>query len=202
MNETEEKIQEKTTVSTQPWKKYVTISQDNVYWNGRNWDRKPRQGITGISTDTFLTARIDKKTGNVDYYITLDMLASGNAFQHMEYTDSGVKKYLNVTNVDNETQCSGSNVYMPGSVGDITPSCNYETKSAVIVNEDFVENISKSSTPFEFVLVSDDPQILPFHDIITPSEAHALLDRVQQEKANIATSTEAQPGMQPSTQPQ
>jgi len=201
MNESEEKIQEKTTVSTQPWQRYVIISQYNVYQDGINWEQKSKD-ITGITTDTFLLAKIDKKTGNVDYYISIDMKASGNAYQHMEYTDNSSKKYLNVTNIDIENQCFGSDVYMPGSVGDITPSCNYDTKAAVQVSKDFIENISKSYTPFEIILVSNDPEILPFHDTITPSEAHALLDRVQQEKANIATSTEAQPGMQPSTQPQ
>ena len=197
INESEENIQKKTTVSKQPWERYIKIQQDHVYRNGFNRELNSKQNSVGITTDTFLTARIDKKTGNIDYYILIDMHTSDNVFQRMEYTDNGEKKSINATDLDRETRCVGVGIYTSNLIQDRAPSCDYEAKSLVKISRELVENISRSSAPFGFLLVSDSPEILPFHDIITAPEAHALLARVQQEKASAATSTDAELDAQP-----
>lgn len=188
----EEKIQEKTTVSTQPWSKTEVISQKNLYDNGVNFDGFGNYKLTSVNLNSFLYAVITKSTKQTSYYLGISMEIGGNAYPHMEYVMNGEKKYTNVINVDDETSCYGANI----NAGSARPRCTYNTNAAFPLSLELIQYIANLDQPFKVLFVSEDPTVIPFNDVIAPTEARALLDRVQQEAANLNPAAEAQPDAQ------
>ncbi|WP_395370352.1 hypothetical protein [Komagataeibacter diospyri] len=185
----EEQIQAKTIVTNQPWSKTAIVSQEKLYDNGHNWDNFGDNKVLTVDLTSFLYSVIKKSDISINYYLGIDTDVGGVAYQHMEYTEDGVKKYTNVTNIDNETSCDGAHVY----AGRVSPDCHYETNAAFPISKELLEKIASSDQPFKVLFVSENSTIVPFDDIIAPSEARALLDRVQQEAASVTPATKAQP---------
>ncbi|MGY6768819.1 hypothetical protein [Komagataeibacter sp. NFXK3] len=96
---------------------------------------------------------------------------------------NGEKKYTNVVDVDDGTRCYGENI----NAGRASPSCNYKTNAAFPLS---------LNQPSKIVFVSEKPSVIQFNDVIVPTEAHALLDRVWQEAAPEprSRSTAGRPG--------
>ena len=184
MKMSEAEIQEKTTVVNQPWDPAIIILQKSL---------PSKSTVNG--GHAWLDAAILTKPsplgqpGDVLYFVGATLwnqkAFDGSGFRdfaHMKYMDSAGPAFINVNQTNANGQCTETVAPWGGVVGGILPDasierdCSHSAQLLAPILHSTVEYIAGLDRPWDFQFVASDETT--FTDVITPTEAKALLDRV------------------------
>lgn len=192
MKMSEAEIQEKTMVVNQPWDPAIMIGQN----------RLPPKGSVDEARAWLDAAILTKpsplgKSGDALFYVGAGAWGkkayTGSEFRdyaHMKYMDSPGPAFINVNQTNKNGECSETIMPHGGIVDGFLPretiemDCAHSVELLSPILRSTVEYIASLDHPWEFQFVATDGTA--FTDIITPNEAKALLDRVDEEKAQMA----------------
>ena len=191
MKMSEAEIQEKTTVVNQPWDQAIMIVQNRLSLKG-----SVDGGRAWLDAAILTKPGPLGKPGDVLFYVGAgawgEKAYNGSEFRdyaHMKYMDSTGPAFINVNQTNKNGQCSETIMPSGGIIDGYIPPATIETVCAHSVELlspillDTVRYIAGLDHPWEFQFVATDNT--SFSDIITPMEAKALLDRVEEEKAKM-----------------
>lgn len=191
MKMSEAEIQEKTTVVNQPWDPAIIILQKSLPSKGTL-----HGGYAWLDAAVLTKPSPLGQPGDVLYFVGATLWnqeafngSSFREFAHMKYMDSAGPAFINVNQTNANGQCTETIAPWGGVVGGILPDasierdCSHSSELLAPILRSTVEYIAGLDRPWDFQFVASDETT--FTDVITPTEAKALLDRVNDVKATM-----------------
>lgn len=190
----EARMQRKITVRNEPWQPFIIVSQEHAYNDSVFFNSWLQAMVIKKDGAVSRTGGGSYRAGDVIYMLSADLAAASGIYSHIEYNGPNGPQYARIINGDQSVSCwDRTDMTSDGKFYDTgEQSCSYESQMMIPLRASVITYITQQTTPWEVRFVTDHPdRDGDRRDIVTASEARALVDRVNEVRAGLGSLHEA-----------